>query len=85
MQLFHHKNVCTKDAGKPFLSHKIFMVVRLAVRANIPKDSLTRDSFPKDSLTRDFLSDNTSPTDVTQSSDRYLLKIVTAVDYVHLT
>ncbi|QJU69599.1 hypothetical protein [Red-eared slider ranavirus] len=71
------------------------MVVRLAVRANIPKDSLTRDSLPKDSLTRDslpkdsltrdFLSDNTSPTDVTQSSDRYLLKIVTAVDSVHLT
>ncbi|ASH98841.1 hypothetical protein [Common midwife toad virus] len=61
------------------------MVVRLAVRANIPKDSLTRDSFPKDSLTRDLLSDNTSPTDVAQSSDRYLLKIVTAVDSVHLT
>ncbi|AFA44924.1 hypothetical protein [common midwife toad virus -E] len=71
------------------------MVVRLAVRAKIPKDSLTRDSLPKDSLTRDslpkdsltrdFLSDNTSPTDVNQSSDRYLLKIVTAVDSVHLT
>ncbi|QTE18741.1 hypothetical protein TFV91 [Tiger frog virus] len=51
------------------------MVVILAVRAKIPKDSLARD----------FLSYKTLPTDGTQSSDRYLLKIVTAVDSVHLT
>ncbi|AFG73135.1 hypothetical protein [Rana grylio virus] len=81
------------------------MVVRLAVRAkmpkdslardslpkdslardSLPKDSLARDSLPKDSLARDFLSDKTSPTYGTQSSDRNLLKIVTAVDSVHLT
>ncbi|ABB92340.1 hypothetical protein [Tiger frog virus] len=70
------------------------MVVRLAVRAKMPKDPLARDSLPKDPLARDslpkdplaidFLSDKTSSTDGTQSSDIYLLKIVTAVDSVLL-
>lgn len=60
------------------------MVVRLAARAKMPKDFLARDSLPKDFLARDCLSDKTSPTDGTQSSDRYFLKIVTAVDSVHL-
>ncbi|AFJ52309.1 hypothetical protein [European catfish virus] len=41
---------------KPFLSHKIFMVVRLAVRVKMPKDSLARDSLPKDSIFRERFS-----------------------------
>ncbi|ANZ57045.1 hypothetical protein [Cod iridovirus] len=81
---------------KPFISHKIFMVVRLAVRAKMPKDSLARDSLPKDSLAIDFISPKTLSLETFfQTRHRlqmalshqtgYLLKIVTAVDSVHLT